>query len=157
MTNYHLAQANILKMIAPLDSEEMKPFVEALAPVNATAEAAPGFVWRLTGESEDSATDIRVFDDDMIILNLSVWTDIDALWHYVYSGDHLEIFRRKEEFQLKIDRPKVVMWWLPTDQLPTPEDSVHRLDYLHQHGPTPYAFTFKQRFTVEALLAMEAD
>jgi hypothetical protein len=54
-------------------------FVANLAPVNALADTAPGFVWRLEDESGD-ATSIRAFDDELLIINMSVWESIEALW-----------------------------------------------------------------------------
>jgi len=44
---YHLAQCNIVKLKAPLDSPVVAGFVAALDPINALADVAPGFVWRL--------------------------------------------------------------------------------------------------------------
>ena len=65
---YHLAQVNIALPQAPLDSEQLAGFVERLEPVNALADAAPGFVWRLQTEDGD-ATGIRAFGDDRLIVN----------------------------------------------------------------------------------------
>ena len=61
-----LAQLNVARMLAPLDSPELADFVASLAPVNAAADVAPGFVWRLADESGTGATPIRVFDDDLL-------------------------------------------------------------------------------------------
>ena len=48
--DYLLAQVNIARMREPLDSPLLAEFVAALDPVNAAADAAPGFVWRLQTE-----------------------------------------------------------------------------------------------------------
>jgi hypothetical protein len=45
--DYVLAQVNIARMRAPLDSPLLADFVADLDPVNATADTAPGFLWRL--------------------------------------------------------------------------------------------------------------
>src|SRR4051795_13659531 len=78
MAAFHLAQVNISRLLAPLDSELLSDFVAALEPVNALADTAPGFVWRLQTEDGD-ATAIRVFDDAELIVNLTVWTDLQSL------------------------------------------------------------------------------
>ena len=57
---YHLAQINIARMKAPLDAPQMQAFVAGLEPINALADAAPGFVWRLQTEGGD-ATGLRPF------------------------------------------------------------------------------------------------
>jgi len=66
---------NVARLLHSLDAPETAGFVAALAPVNALADAAPGFVWRLQTDSGD-ATAIRVFD--AIIVNLSVWESLEA-------------------------------------------------------------------------------
>ena len=61
--NYHLAQVNIGRLLAPLDSPELAGFVAGLEPVNALADAAPGFIWRLQTE-DGNATSVRAFEWD---------------------------------------------------------------------------------------------
>ncbi len=48
--NHHLAQINIALARAPLESEVMRGFTNALDEINALAEASPGFLWRLKTE-----------------------------------------------------------------------------------------------------------
>jgi len=48
---------------------------------NALADAAQGFVWRLQTEEGD-ATAIRPYDDDRLIVNMSVWTSVETLAAY---------------------------------------------------------------------------
>ncbi len=59
---YELAQVNIGRLRAPIDHPMIKDFADNLDPINALAEASPGFVWRLTGEG-NNATDLQPFDD----------------------------------------------------------------------------------------------
>lgn len=148
MTKYHLAQANIGIMLAPLDDPIMHGFVSKLDEINALADAAPGFVWRLQTESGD-ATAIRVFDNDKLIINMSVWESIDALHQYTYYSAHAEVFRQRRDFFEKMETPYLVLWWVPAGHIPTTDEMKARLEYLTAHGPTPHAFTFKQRFTVD--------
>ena len=50
MSRYQLAEINIAELKAPLDSPQLKDFVDNLDRMNALAEASPGFVWRLKGD-----------------------------------------------------------------------------------------------------------
>ncbi len=73
--NYHLAQINVARLVAPLDDPKIAEFVSQLEPINALADQAPGFVWRLKSES-GNATDIAYNDDPFVIVNMSVWVTI---------------------------------------------------------------------------------
>lgn len=153
---YHLAEINIATMLAPMDSEIMAGFVARLDEINALADAAPGFVWRLQSEDGD-AMSIRVYDNEFIIVNMSVWESIDALYEYAYKSDHVEVFRQRRDWFEKMSTPILAMWWIPTGTFPTPEDGKAKLEYMEKHGVTPLAFTFKQQFTVEEMLDATAN
>jgi hypothetical protein len=62
---HHLAQVNIALPREPLHSALLAGSVAALDPVNALADAADGFVWRLQTEDSD-ATAIRAFGVDRL-------------------------------------------------------------------------------------------
>lgn len=148
MTSYHLAQLNIGRMAAPLDDPVMADFMNNLDRINALAEASPGYVWRLQSE-EGNATAFRPYEDEKMIVNLTVWESIESLFEYSYKTEHVEFVRRRREFFEKMDVPILVLWWIPAGHIPTLEEAKARIDYLQKHGATPYAFTFQQRFTVE--------
>ena len=87
------------RLRAPLESPVLAEFVAALDPVNAAADAAPGFVWRLPTE-DGNATAIRAFAGDAagsagVIVNLSVWESAEALAAFVYSDAHRQVLRRR--------------------------------------------------------------
>ena len=149
---YQIAQVNIARMRGEIDSPVMADFVANLDRINVLADAAPGFVWRLKS-AEGDATSLRVFDDQYLIINMSVWEFIDALFQYAYASDHTDIFRRRGEWFTRMDTPHLALWWVEADQMPTPEEAKAKLETLHAHGASPEAFTFKQRFTVEDWLA----
>jgi hypothetical protein len=88
---YHPAQINIARLIAPLDDPKIAQFVAELEPINALADKAPGFLWRLQSES-GNATDIAYSDDPFIIVNMSVWESIEALRNFAYKSDHARVF-----------------------------------------------------------------
>ena len=138
----HLAQINVARAAEPLDSPRLAEFVAALEPVNALADAAPGFVWRLQGDEGD-ATSIRVSDDDLIIVNMSVWSSMPALWQFVYGGGHRDVMRRRREWFQVADAAYMALWWIPAGTVPTVEDGIERLETIRRDGPSPRAFTFK--------------
>ncbi|AMW12844.1 hypothetical protein A4E84_27150 [Streptomyces qaidamensis] len=142
---YELAEVNIARLKAPLDSPQLKDFVNALDPVNADADAADGFVWRLQSDS-GNATDVPVFGDSWLILNMSVWRDADALTAYMYQGRHREMLARRREWFERVEEAMVTLWWVPVGHRPTVAEAESRLLHIRTHGPTPYAFTLRTRF-----------
>ena len=145
MIQYHLAQINIGRILAPIDSPLMAEFVVQLPPINALADSTPGFVWRLQTESGD-ATSIRIYKDEMIAINMSVWDSVDALREYAYKSAHAGVMRDRKRWFEKFDGPYMALWWIPAGHIPTPEKGKQRLDYLREHGDTSYAFSFKNIF-----------
>jgi hypothetical protein len=145
MATYHLAQCNIGRLRAPLDSPPLADFVAALEPINRLADHAPGFVWRLQTEDGD-ATAIRVFDDEMLIMNMSVWDSIDALAEFVYRTPHRDIMRQRRQFFEKMTDAFLVLWWIPAGTIPTETDAIARLETLRRNGSSAEAFTFRSPF-----------
>lgn len=148
---HHIAQINIGRILGPMDGSIMKEFADNLDPINALADNAPGFVWRLQSD-EGNATSIKVYDDEMLLINMSVWDSIESLHKYVYNTQHVEFVRRRKEWFERLSTPIVALWWVPALHIPTPQEAKERLEFLTEHGATPYAFTFKERFTVEEML-----
>jgi len=145
MATHQLAQCNIGRLLAPLDSPPLAGFVAALEPVNRLADQAPGFVWRLQTEDGD-ATAIRAFDDDMMIVNMSVWDSVGALAEFTYRSAHRDVMRgRRNYFERPTDQ-YMVLWWIPTGTVPTVAEAQARLERLRREGPTPHAFTFRSPF-----------
>jgi len=147
MSTYHLAQINIGRILAPIDDSLMAEFVAQLAPINALADSTPGFVWRLQTESRD-ATSIRIYEDQMIALNMSVWESVDALREFAYKSAHAGVMRERKRWFEKFDGPYMALWWVPAGHIPTTEEGKERLDHLREHGDSPYAFSFKNVFPV---------
>jgi heme-degrading monooxygenase HmoA len=149
---HHLAQINIGRMRAPLASPVMADFVAQLDAINALADGSPGFVWRLTGDGND-ATSLRPFDDDFIIVNMSVWESLDDLRAYVYKSAHAAVMRRRREWFDQFGSTYVALWWVAAGHLPSVGEAKQRLVHLEAHGPTAHVFTFKQPFAAPAVLA----
>ncbi|HLK69397.1 MAG TPA: DUF3291 domain-containing protein [Bryobacteraceae bacterium] len=153
--SFHLAQVNISRLIAPLDDPRIADFVAQLAPINALAERAPGFIWRLQSDS-GNATDIVWSDDPFVIVNMSVWESIDALRNYAYASQHKDLIRDKARWFEKMDKATYCMWWVPAGHQPTVAEARQRLEYFQEHGPTPYAFWFSRRFPMPEQLPAHA-
>ena len=145
MSNYHIAELNVAKLKAPLDSPELKDFVENLDRINELAEQSPGFVWRLKGDGND-ATSLRPLGDNVLV-NMSVWRDANALRDYVYKTGHVEIMRRRREWFERPTGSPFALWWVPEGHEPTVAEAVARLQHLHAHGPSAEAFTFGEAFS----------
>lgn len=141
-----LAQINIAKMKAPLDSPIMTDFVNNLDHINALAEKSKGFIWRLKDEN-DNATSIKVFEDDYLLVNLSVWENLDTLYDYVYHSLHVEIFKRRKEWFHKMSEMHMAFWYVDNGVYPNGEEGRNRLEHIRLNGETPYAFSFKNRFS----------
>jgi hypothetical protein len=146
---YHLAQLNIARALAPLTSPQLADFVAALDPVNALADRAPGFVWRLQTEDGD-ATGIQAFGDELIIVNLTVWESLEALRSFVYNGRHADVLRRRRDWFEVAAEATAVAWWVPRDTLPTVDEAIARLATLRSNGPSEPAFTLQRPFPAPA-------
>ena len=144
MADHHLAQINIGILKGEIGTPIVEGFVANLDRINALAESQPGFVWRLTGEG-NNATDVRIFDDPLLALNLSVWTDVESLAAFVYRSDHLTVMRRRAEWFESMEL-YMCLWWVPAGHTPTPQEGAERLETLRRLGPTAGAFTFRRRF-----------
>jgi hypothetical protein len=144
--DWHLAQVNIGRLRAPVDDPMIADFVAGLDRINALADEAPGFVWRLQTE-DGNATAVRPVDDDeLMAINLSVWESVEALGEYVYRSDHITFMRRRREWFERYATAYLALWWIPAGTIPTVAEAMERVRMLDRDGATPTAFTFKQRF-----------
>jgi Domain of unknown function (DUF3291) len=148
--DYVLAQVNIARLRAPLDSPQLADFVAALDPVNAVADAAPGFLWRLQTE-DGNATAVRAFEWDSagsagVITNMSVWESPEALAGFVYSAGHRRVLGRRRQWFERMTEAQMALWWIPRGSVPSTADAEERIRLLREHGPTARAFTFRMIF-----------
>ena len=115
----------------------------ALDHVNAMADAAPGFVWRLVGAGGDATDLVPDVMDPSLIANMSVWTDVAALRAFVYEQpDHLAVMRRRRDWFHKMEF-FMALWWVPAGHIPTLSEGMAKIAHLAAHGPTAEAFTFQ--------------
>lgn len=143
---FHLAQVNIALPREPLDAPLLADFVASLAPVNAAADTAAGFVWRLATEDGD-ATAIRAFGDERLVVNLSVWDSLESLRNFVYAQSaHRAVLARRREWFERLGSSSVVLWWVSAGRRPSVGEAEERLRTLDTHGPTAAAFTFRESY-----------
>jgi Domain of unknown function (DUF3291) len=143
---WQIAQVNVARLREPLDSPVMREFVDGLDPINELADASPGFVWRLQTEEGD-ATSLRVFEDEMMLVNLSVWESVEALEAFVFHSDHTSYLRRRSAWFHRLSDAVTALWWVPAGTRPTVDEARRRLELLRERGgSSPDAFTFRERF-----------
>ncbi len=145
MSGYELAQLNIGIIRGPMDSPVMAEFAAALERINALADASPGFVWRLQTDEGD-ATAIRPFPNESMLLNMSVWQDLEGLRQFVYRTAHAEFLRRRRAWFEHMGEAYLVLWWVPRGHRPDIAEAIARLEALRARGPSPFAFTFRAAF-----------
>jgi hypothetical protein len=143
---FQLAQINIARMLAPIDSPVMAEFVSNLDRINSLAENSTGFVWRLKDDT-NNATSVKVYNDDFIIINMSVWSSVETLFDFVYKSPHTEIFKKRHSWFEKMPEMHMVLWYVESGHRPTVEEAIDRLDYLRANGETPFAFSFRKKFS----------
>ena len=144
MAAFHLAQLNVAVAKEPLTAPGMADFVNNLDRINALAESAPGFIWRLQ-DADGNATSLRPFDANTLV-NMSVWQDVQSLKAYVYTSAHMDFVRRRQEWFERVREAFVVLWWVQRGHHPTVHEAVVKLEHLRAHGPTADAFTFGKPF-----------
>lgn len=142
---FHFAQINIARFRMPMEHPANAEFIGSLDRVNAIAEQQPGFVWRFTGEG-NNALDVKAYEDPNVAVNMSLWTDFDALTAFVFRNEaHGTIMRRRTEWFEKLEF-YMALWWVAAGRILTVEDGKARIEHLRTHGPSPFAFTFKSPF-----------
>ena len=142
---YHLAQINVAKARAEMTEPLMQGFVSRLAEINSIADNAPGFVWRLQSEAGDS-TAIRIFGDQLILVNMSVWESFEDLKNYVYKSKHVELVRDRQAWFSSYSGANQALWWVEAGHIPSIAEAKEKLAYLEKHGPSPEAFVFGKNF-----------
>jgi hypothetical protein len=155
--SWELAQINIGRLLAPTDAPATAGFMNALEPINALADAAPGFLWRLQTEDGD-ATAIRPYPDDLMIVNMSTWASLEALADFVYGEEHRAIMVQRRQWFEKFESVYLALWWVPAGHVPSIDEAKERLALLEANGPTPEAFTFRRPFPApDEIVGVEAD
>ena len=123
----------------------MKEFVENLDAVNQIAESSEGFVWRLKDDT-NNATSLNPYDDEQVIINVSVWQSIETLENFMYKTFHSEFLKRRKEWFVAYGTAHTAMWWVQAGHTPTLQEAVDKLDYLQKNGASADSFDFRNKF-----------
>lgn len=148
---YHLCHLNIGPAQAPLFEPQMAGFVSRLAEINQLAAESPGFVWQLFVDIYNPE-DIAMYGEPGLLFNMSVWDSIQSLWNFTYSGEHAIVMQSRRQWFQEMSTPNYVLWWIPAGEIPTLMEAKARINYLTSHGPSPFAFTFKDPYPADAEL-----
>jgi hypothetical protein len=141
-----LAQINIAVIKYALEDPRMAGFVDNLDRINALAEASDGYIWRLQDDA-GNATSILAFENPHLLLNMSVWRDVESLKSFTYQTAHSEYLGlRKQWFEIP-NVPHLALWWIEDGEYPTPQEGRRRVELLQSNGPTSDAFTFKKAYS----------
>src|SRR5262249_4544306 len=113
----------------------MAGFMAGIAGVNALADTAPGFVWRLQDGDGPGATALRPCGPD-IMVNMSVWENLESLRDFVYrSGAHLDFMRRRRAWFHPMAQPYLVLRWGPAGHIRGVGEALSRLGLPPRGSP----------------------
>lgn len=129
----------------PFEDPRMQDFVDALDPVNRSADRSPGFIWRLDSDLCQDG-ELEKFEAAGWLVNMSMWRDMEALQKFISSPGHLAVMRRRAEWFSKWPEATTVLWWVEAGHIPTFSEALARLERLRKDGPTDQAFSFGQAF-----------
>lgn len=131
-------------------------------PLMELVEKAPGFIARSGYDGEPGPTSWgkqvypRFYEergDGWSPATLSLWQGTQSLFDFTYKGLHREAFALGKTWFERGDWPPYVLWWVKANHQPDWAEGVARFENLHDHGPTPHAFNFKQVFDAQGQAA----
>ncbi|WP_124553702.1 DUF3291 domain-containing protein [Methylophilus methylotrophus] len=149
LEQYYLVQANIGEWdMSKFSLEKFQEFANLGGHIMQHADPGNGFIWAAgTGFYGDENV-TRVFNNPAIILNLSIWRDLDGLKSFVYSSNHLLALKSAKKWFKQLDERVYVLWWIKAGDIPTIELAKSKLDLINSIGPSPLAFDFTEPFDI---------
>lgn len=146
-----LAQLNIAEGVVDMDSPQMQPFTGRIDAINALADRADGFIWRLTDDDADvdGALSLRLPGDSKTLVNMSIWENVEALFSFVYKTAHAKVMTDNRDNFVDMPKQHFVLWWVEDGHIPDLIEAKERLDHLRDNGPSPRAFTFALPFSAD--------
>jgi hypothetical protein len=142
----HLAQVNAARLRYPLDDPRLAGFLAVVDRIDRLAEVTPGFVWRLPDAHRGLHRPAEPAEEQLAVVNVSVWEAYEALHRFVYRGPHGQLVRRQREWLEPTTGPTTALWWVREGERPTADAALARLSHMRIHGPTPRAFSVRRRF-----------
>jgi len=144
--NFQLAQINVANAKSDKTSDIMRGFVDRLDEIHQLGDNAPGFIWRLQTEDGDDGS-LSVFNDTLLLINITVWEDIDSLRNFVYKSIHKELIRDRNDWFDNMPEMHQALCWIPEGHIPTLQEAKRKIDLIRRDGPTENAFSFAKKFT----------
>lgn len=143
MNEYQIAQINVGRMQGvDITDPVMKEFFDNLDKVYTLAESSKGFIWRL----KDDGKDINMYEDVQIIINISVWQNIETLEEFIYKTFHAELLKRRREWFQNFGKASTALWWILKGEFPSVKEAVGKLEYLERNGPSELVFDLKNKY-----------
>lgn len=143
-----LAQLNIAESLYPMTDTRMKTFTGRIDAINALADRADGFVWRLKDNDADidGALSLRLPDNEKALVNMSVWENLKSLYAFVYKTAHAKVMDVNRDKFTPLLKNHFVLWWIESGHIPSLSEAKNKLDTIRIQGPTKVAFDFETAF-----------
>ena len=142
-----LFQYNVALMREPFDHPIWDDFKSRLEELHLLADDNPSFLWRYQGEKDEHGYIHPYRDNELLMGNLSAWSDYSSLFDYTFTAGHLDIMKSKRKWFIPLPQPwSVLFYGEPSDLERSSEDLLEeakqRLVYLADNGESPFAFGF---------------
>lgn len=141
----------------PVGHERVQGFMDRAPGVYAVADASSGFQGRSIRNYETwkhSWGEIVVprcypqLDHANYAMTLSLWDDLESVAAFAYKGAHAEALEHRKDWFKPLGLPNHVAWWVEADQVGW-QEAAERMDHLHEHGSTAWAFNFRNPFDAD--------
>ena len=139
----------------PWGHPDVQSFVDVDIEIFAKAEGASGFIDRDRYPTDPTGNPFGEYATGRFVTpefrdrdtpTLSLWADLESVFAFAYTGDHAAALRRRREWFVKPAWPIYVAWWVADDEWPDWRNANTRLEHLHDHGSTAFAFDFRSPF-----------
>ena len=104
-----------------------------------------------------NATGIQVTPDPLFIVNMSVWSDAETLFDFVYRTAHTPVMAQRRNWFERAEGTYQALWWVEAGHRPSIDEALAKLWLIDRFGPSPLAFGFKTRFPAPGLEGPPAD
>jgi hypothetical protein len=140
----------------PVGNPRVQGFVDRIPSVYAAADASAGFqarsirdvpTWKHSwGEVVPPACYPKLDNTEQYAMTLSLWNDLESVVAFAYNGPHAEALTRRKDWFPSLGLPNYVAWWMAEDHNVDWKEGSERLDHLHAHGSSAFAFSFAKPF-----------
>ncbi len=144
---------------APVGEAEVQGFVDRIPSVYGAAEATHGFIARSVrnvetwehswGQVEAPSCYPPLENENQLAMTLSLWQDLESVAAFAYHGAHSEALSKRKEWFQALGLPNYVAWWVEDGHKIDWKQGGERMDHLHAHGPTAFAFNLTAPFDAD--------